>query len=151
GFDTLVVKGGSFERGEHNVISRDSGVVKYDDLVLAYSNLEPFSDSTVIGVITINGTDATESIGLDNGSANGDGMIRVTFSDSESIEFSNKALVNIVCGQTGADLSDVITIANTESATGLLALTFYTGPTASLAGDTVNVISTGGVPITING
>ena len=101
-------------------------------------------DTVTEPTFTINGTNAAESINVDNGTATGDGRIRVTGSDFESVEFSNKTNVIINGGTTTADLSDTFTLFNTEASTGLATLTVNTGPAAggSTAGDSVFVRST---------
>jgi uncharacterized repeat protein (TIGR01451 family) len=159
GIDTLEVRGGSCDVGSYTPTGPSDGVLTYTggsigSATITFAGLEPVVDTTTTTTFTINGTDAAESITLDNGTATGDGRIRVTFSDAESIEFANKTNVVINGGSSTADLGDTVTLSNTEASTGLSNVTVNTGPGVggSTSGDTVFARSTpAGVTTTING
>jgi uncharacterized repeat protein (TIGR01451 family) len=155
----LEVRGGTCDVGSYTPTGPSDGVLTYTGgsigaATITFAGLEPVVDTTTAATFTINGTDAAETITLNNGTATGDGRIRVTFSDAESMEFANKANVVINGGTSAADLGDTFSLINTEASTGLANLTVNTGPSAggSTAGDTVSVRSTpAGVTTTVNG
>lgn len=157
--DALENLGGSATSGSYSVgPGNGDGVVTHINgpltQTITFTGLAPSTDTVVEPTFAINGTDASNSILLDNGTAGGDGLIRVSIDAFEPIEFANKINVTINGGLTGADGADVITLANTEASTGLLSLTVNTGPAAggSTAGDSVVVRSTpAGVTTNING
>jgi len=159
GIDTLEVHGGSCDVGAYTPTGRDSGILTYiggsiGAATISFTGLEPMVDTIAETTFTISATNAAETITLDNGTATGDGRIRVSSPSFESIEFSNKTNVIINGGTTTADVSDTFNLINTEASTGLATVTVNTGPGAggSSAADTVFVRSTpAGITTTING
>ncbi|HTK77436.1 MAG TPA: hypothetical protein VL371_19385, partial [Gemmataceae bacterium] len=159
GIDTLEIRGGRCDAGTYTPTGRDSGVLTYTGgdigaATIMFAGLEPVVDTVTEPTFTINGTNAADTITLDNGTATADGRIRVTSPSFESIEFANKTNVIINGGTTTADQGDTFNLTNTEASTGLATVTVNTGPGAggSQAGDSVFVRSTpAGVTTTVNG
>jgi hypothetical protein len=149
--DSLVVEGGSADSGSYSAGALPSSgtITKARDgltQTIRYTGLEPVVDTGAATNFTITATSADESIGLDNGTTGADGLIRVTGSDFESIEFSNKTNVTI----NGGLGDDTFTPNVTDTATGLSTLTVNTG---SEAGDTIDFtgpLTQPGVHLTLN-
>src|SRR5262249_59478697 len=64
-------------------------------LPIRYSNLEPTTDTISAGTFTVNGTDGSDTITLDNGTSDNDGLLRIQVNGDEPIQFSNKTNVVI--------------------------------------------------------
>ncbi len=99
---------------------------------ITFTGLEPVTDTVTMGTFTINATDDSNVITLDNGTANGDGLVRVTIDAFEPVQFANKTNVVVNAGLTDLDLADTIVVAYTETATGLMNVTFNGGGDADL-------------------
>lgn len=167
GTNTLVIKGGSADTVYYGVgTTAGSGAIS---IPLSYPSVQSISFANVAKVkeqtsaanfVYVGSSDANEAISLDNGEVSNDGLLRIkdstpakTFAD---VEFSNKTNLAIhsdygttfnpeagqayVSGDT-----DTVTLANTESALGLTAITVDTHQGA----DTVRIASSV-VPITVD-
>ena len=118
--DKLDLRGGVADSAADQAgATRDAGTLTHALGALtqwvAYRGIEPITDTSASTSVTITGTSASETIGIDNGGATSDGQIRVTGSDFESYEFSNKT--NVTVNASGGD--DTITVNNSDQATGL--------------------------------
>lgn len=146
-YDTLVIRGGAGSGAVHDPAV---GRVRIGGVDIRYSNLEPVVDTVPEATFTVNATDGPNTITLDNGTANGDGRLRVTIDAFEPIEFANKTNLVIDAGDgvAGGDTDDTIILRNTEASTGLGTVTVH----GREGDDTINVLSTpSGVTTTVNG
>ena len=119
GVDALNVVGGRSDRGTATAAGPDSGSIEHvrgpDTLMVAYSGLEPTTDTVPAASLTVDYMGADDTITIDDGVVLGDGRIRVDTPDTEELEFANKTNVTIN-GNGGAD---TVTIDNMAAATGL--------------------------------
>jgi len=144
GFDTLAVRGGSVTTERDDATGPQSGTLALDDLRIAYSNVEPITD-TVPAVNFLFNVVAGGRIGLENGAAVG----QLTISDLgtgafESLTFANKT--NLTLNASSLPNGAVVNLDNTATATGLASLMVAGSP----FDDVFRIVSTV-VPTTITG
>ncbi len=113
---------------------------------LQFTGLAPIVDDVLADSLTIDATDAANIITVDNGTAAGDGFLRVRIDAFEPVEFANKTNVIINAGLTAADAGDTLVVNFTETATGLATVTLN-----GLDGNDVFTVNAAVVPSTLNG
>lgn len=128
--DSLQDLGGTASFGSYTVgPTTDAGTLSYTNVglgliqTITFTGLAPITDTVAAGTFTINGTNASETITLDDGLVVGDGMIRVSVGAFESIEFANKTNLIINAGLSAANAGDTVNLSNTEYSTGLASIT----------------------------
>src|SRR5262249_8118083 len=118
------------------------------------SNLEPATDTISAGTFTVNGTDGADTITLDNGTSDNDGLLRIQVNGDEPIQFSNKTNVVINGDLTASGSNDTITLDFTEVATGLQTVTVNGGSNGGGPKpiENINIVHTPtGVTTSVNG
>jgi hypothetical protein len=122
--DALENLGGSATSGAYTPgPTNDAGLVTHTGGAVTqnilFTGLAPVTDTVAEGTFTVNAPDTANAIGLTNGTANGDGLLRVAIDALEPIDFANKTNL-VVNGGTAADVAvDNFTVNFTEAATGL--------------------------------
>ncbi len=114
GFDTLVLRGGSFREQRTTQLTPHDGVIDLDGLVIRYSNLEPITDTAPAASLTINGTAGNDSVFIGEGPI-GTSTTKVSSPTFESVTFANKTNVTY----DGLGGGDSVSISNPLPATGL--------------------------------
>ena len=143
GADAVAILGGAANDGTYEVgPAPGDGVITHRGpsatQVLRFTGLAPATDTVAEANFTVVGTDAGNAVTIDNGTAVGDGLLRVSIDAFEPIQFANKTNVSVMTGRTAADAGDTVTLNYSESSTGLAQVSVST-----LAGaDTVTVAST---------
>ncbi|MEX2138936.1 MAG: Calx-beta domain-containing protein [Pirellulales bacterium] len=139
---------GSYSVGPANgdgVLSHINGAVTQ---TISFTGLAPAMDTVVETTFTITANDAANDITLDDGTALGDGLLRVAINSFEPMQFANKTSIVVNAGGAGADGADTINVVYTEVSTGLSTVTFN----ADDGGDFILVRATPtGVTTTANG
>ncbi|HEV3341510.1 MAG TPA: hypothetical protein VG125_14170, partial [Pirellulales bacterium] len=115
-------------------------------VTISVTGVAHISDTVPVGQLIDNGTDAANTITLDDGSALGDGKIRTTIDNFPVIEFGNKTNLIINAGLTSADLGNLIYVNYHEIPTGLTAVTINGGA----GNDAIRVFASPVVPTVIN-
>ena len=126
GFDTLKLSGGSFNTVAYLPTGRDSGILMYDDLTIAFTGLEPVVDTSSATVIYIFGTNNADEIhAVDSDPINGADTIKVYEANGgfENITFANKQYPTI-CALAG---DDTVHLDYTHFATGMSWMTVNGG------------------------
>ena len=153
GYDTLDLHGGSFARQHFEAINSTDGIFHFDQLRVAFTNLEPINDTVAAATFIYNGTNANETITIVNGPVvSGFQTTSITNSASETVNFARKTSVTI---NAGAGI-DNVTINNPLPATGLVNLTVDGGGNVdglNAVGDalTVGVIPLAGGTVSLRG
>ncbi|MGI8980394.1 MAG: dockerin type I domain-containing protein [Pirellulaceae bacterium] len=153
--DSIENLGGSATSGIYTPgPTTDAGVITHTNgavtQTISFTGLAPATDTVTEATFTVNAPDSSNSILVDNGTALGDGLIRVSIDAFEPISFSNKTNVVVNGGTTAADAADIVTLSNTEASTGLATLRFNGGP--GTVGDVIFVRNTvAGVTTTVDG
>ena len=142
--DDLVIQGGSFANASYRPgPTNDAGRFTHSGGAtgnvgdITFTGLEPTLDTSVAAVFDLYGTDGADTITLDNGTVNGDGLLRVQVNALEYVQFSNKGTVNIRGGDAtaGGDAGDTVVVNYSELSTGLTAMNVL----GEEGGDTINV------------
>jgi Ca2+-binding RTX toxin-like protein len=131
GFDTLRLSGGSFQSVRYTPVGRDSGILRYDDLTVVFTGLEPVIDLTDSYELEIDGTSNADDIYIVTGENQWDAeneywvntaFVYESHSNFENYTFANKSNIQI----NGLEGDDSFHFAYTL------------GPTARIGGFTVS-------------
>ncbi len=132
GYDTLVLKGGSFQSGSYIATGPDSGILTHDDVTIIFTGLEPVIDVTSTYAYSIYATSNADTINVVNGVSQDDGYydednnwvylntiqtLRIYEASShfEEITVGNKGYIEVY-GQGG---NDTINLQYTQQVTAL--------------------------------
>ena len=126
----------------NSILSHTNGTLTQ---TINLTGVTPITDTIPEATFTVNGTAAATNITLDNGTAVGDGLLRVSSDDFGPVQFSNKTNLVLNGGATFGNNS--LNLNATESATGLANITVSAGG----GNDTINVTPMATVPISIDG
>ena len=146
GFDTLVLKGGSFSSETVDVSGPGSGTITLDSTVVSYANLEPVTSTSAALVFNVN---VSGAISVQNGpsvSGFSTTVISSPTSAFESQTFANKAAVTVTC--TTITTACSFDVNNPSGSTGLVSMSFI--GSVLTGADTFKVVP-GPVPYTVTG
>ncbi len=106
--------------GDPNLGAADEGTLITENGVdptqtIHFTGLEPTNDTVTAGSLTVYGTNAANSISLNDGDTTGDGLLQVAVDAFEPMNFKNKTTLYIEAG----DGNDEVTLDFTEVAVGL--------------------------------
>ena len=152
--DALEILGGVSDEGSSNAgATPDAGTIRRRlgalEQVVAYTGLEPATDTVVETNFTINGEADADTITLSPGTALGDAQLRVQVDANEHLEFANKTNVTINGDPAPADTGvDTFHLSADGPSMGLTTLTVAGGGDT---GDTINVGNATNGPLTLIG
>jgi hypothetical protein len=138
--DTMRLEGGQVSDLGYRFFTPTDGAVDVDGRTIAYTGLEPVVDLVPAANLTVNGTNASNSITYRAGTVAGRGLISVDA--FETIEFANKTQLTI----NGLDGDDRVVLTDAGVPTGLMDIVVNGGN-----GDDVVSIYEVTVPTTLNG
>jgi nitrous oxidase accessory protein NosD len=149
--DALENLGGSAASGNYTPgPTDDAGTLTHDsgpaDQTIAFTGLATATDTVTEASFTVAADDGANDIGVDNGTATGDGLIRATIDARVPIQLANKTDLVIDGGSPADAAVDAFSINFTEAATGL-GVVHLNGIGGA---DTFDVIATA-VPTHLNG
>ncbi|MEQ1859186.1 MAG: right-handed parallel beta-helix repeat-containing protein [Chthoniobacteraceae bacterium] len=134
GFDSLDVRGGSFERAVSTPFDAHSGTLAFDARLITYAGIEPINDTSAAANFVINASSSLDLIVIGNGAVvNGFQTIQVFGGEPanfESVQFANKQVVFI----NGLGGGDTFNFEATIPAVGLSAI-LMNGHSSDNAGD----------------
>ena len=116
-------------------------------VTISMTGVVHIADNVTVGTLTVNGTDAANTLTLDDGAVLGDGLVRITVDQFPAIEFNEKINLVVSGGLTAADQADMIYVNYHEIPTGLSAVTVNGGA----GNDVFRVFASPFVPTVING
>ena len=114
---------------------------------IRFTGLAPIIDTVVAASLTVNSTDAANTISVTNGTAAP--RLQVSVDAFEPIEFTNKGqlIVNAGDGVAGGDLADTVLLNFSNLPAGLASITIN----ADGGADTISLQASSNVPVTLNG